>query len=507
MIGTKQVEFGDYQTPQYFSDLVCDFLLNKKSINPDIVVEPTCGLGNFLESSFIFNAKRYIGIEQNVDYYKKCLTRFMNNENVSIYNASIFDFPLKDKTGTHNVLLIGNPPWVTNSTLSSLNSNNIPQKGNIKGLKGMDALTGASNFDICEFIMLQLITEYQCTNATLAMLCKTSVARNVFQEMHRRKISFEYFDTIEFDSKAVFNINASACLVIIKLHNKRTLPKFSNLYNLKDNKIIEVGSYGYKQDVFYSNLMTAEDLDFEGLSQFEWRQGVKHDNSKVMELRKIDGKLINGLKEIVEIEEDIVYPLIKSSMIKSPVINVSDRSVIVTQKYVKEETKQLEILVPKTWKYLQKHKASFENRKSSIYRNSPEFSMFGIGDYSYSKYKVCVSGFYKKPLFSLLYSEDKTIMLDDTTYFISFDNYDMAYIAMLCLNSKPVQQFLMNIAFLDAKRPFTKKVLKRIDFRKVVETITTETLVQTEIQLKLSNYITEQMFYNFKKFILKEDNK
>jgi hypothetical protein len=50
-------------------------------------------------------------------------------------------------------------------------------------------------------------------------------------------------------------------------------------------------------------------------------------------------------------------------------------------------------------------------------------------------------------------------MLDDTSYFICFDSFDSAYVAMLLLNNNKVQAFLSSIAFLDAKRPYTKKFL------------------------------------------------
>lgn len=72
--------------------------------------------------------------------------------------------------------------------------------------------------------------------------------------------------------------------------------------------------------------------------------------------------------------------------------------------------------------------------------------MFGVGDYSFSTYKVGISGFYKKPLFSLLYNKNELshpIMLDDTSYFLSFDTYDEAYTCMLLLNSESVQNFFV----------------------------------------------------------------
>ena len=178
--------------------------------------------------------------------------------------------------------------------------------------------------------------------------------------------------------------------------------------------------------------------------------------------------------------------LFRSSMFKTPILSDSKKYVIVTQKKIREDTSHIAIDAPKTWNYLNSKKEYFSKRKSSIYKNAPDFSMFGIGDYSYERYKVGVSGFYKKPLFSVLASFDGTpIMTDDTSYFICFPTYDTAYVAMLILNSTRVQQFLSAIAFMDAKRPYTKKVLDRIDFNKILQSIQITDLVDTEKTLEL----------------------
>ena len=169
------------------------------------------------------------------------------------------------------------------------------------------------------------------------------------------------------------------------------------------------------------------------------------------------------------------------------------------KKKVREDTSHIAFDAPKTWAYLISHKEYFAKRKSSIYKNAPDYSMFGIGDYSYGQYKVGISGFYKKPFFSILASPDSVpVMTDDTSYFICFPTYDTAYVAMLFLNSKRVQQFLSTIAFLDAKRPYTKKVLERIDFHKILHTIHFEELIDTELELGLEAYVNESMLNNFK---------
>ncbi|MBR2216586.1 MAG: hypothetical protein IJ849_12645 [Selenomonadaceae bacterium] len=92
-------------------------------------------------------------------------------------------------------------------------------------------------------------------------------------------------------------------------------------------------------------------------------------------------------------------------------------------------------------------------------------------------------------------------MTDDTSYFICFDDYDMAYIAMLLLNSAKVQRFLPSIAFVDAKRPYTKKVLERIDFHKIVESLAIDELIETEQQLALSCFVDVPMYNKFKSLL------
>lgn len=130
--------------------------------------------------------------------------------------------------------------------------------------------------------------------------------------------------------------------------------------------------------------------------------------------------------------------------------------------------------------------------------------MFGVGDYSYAEYKVGISGFYKKPLFTLLYNEeriDQPIMVDDTSCFLSFDNYSEAYTCMLLLNSKRVQEFLLSISFQDAKRPYTKKVLQRLDLNKCIQNIEFSELIDVERAFGLPETITPEMYASFKDYI------
>lgn len=490
-------EFGDYQTPVEFAQRVCDYLLLEKKVKPSVVIEPTCGVGSFLVSALSFNARGYIGVDINNEYCEYCRAHIIDSR-VNIINADFFKLNMRALVSDYSdVLVIGNPPWVTNSTLSTLNSDNLPHKTNFKRLRGIDAITGASNFDICEYIMLRLISEFNGTNAVIAMLCKTSVARNVFRELSRNSVYYDYCEMLEFDAAKVFGINASACVFVIKLSDVYSGANKCDVYAFDDYAKLK-HSYSFAHGQLYNSALMPSD-GFEGRSCFEWRQGVKHDLSRIMELTYNEGVFINGYNEIVDIEDTLIYPLVKSSMFKAPVIDGSNKYVIVTQSKARGDTAYIKQLAPKTWRYLQANFNAFENRKSSIYNGAPPFSMFGVGDYSYSTYKVGVSGFYKNPMFSVLYSRGlKPVMTDDTSYFICFSDYDMAYVAMLLLNSERVRAYLKRIAFLDAKRPYTKRVLERLSFDMMIAAIDISELRRIESALRLSEHVTSQMYTDFK---------
>ena len=49
------------------------------------------------------------------------------------------------------------PPWVTNSTVGTLGGTNLPTKSNFRRFNGLDAITGKSNFDISEWMLLHLL--------------------------------------------------------------------------------------------------------------------------------------------------------------------------------------------------------------------------------------------------------------------------------------------------------------------------------------------------------------
>lgn len=203
-----------------------------------------------------------------------------------------------------------------------------------------------------------------------------------------------------------------------------------------------------------------------------------------------DGKVWkNKYGEIIDfVDSEYIYPLVKSSGFKNNIITDFKKRVIVTQHYVREDTEKLKE-DEKLYSYLVSHKSDFDNRKSVIYKNTPPFSIFGIGDYSFYKYKIGISGFYKTPKFCYL-SSSKPVMVDDTCYFIGTNDVIESYILYAVLDNDIIYSFLESISFKNSKRPFTKDILQRIDLIKGINKISKGLIIERirkEFDVEISN--------------------
>lgn len=410
-----------------------------------------------------------------------------NKIEILISHCNVFDFDFKKiaiQFSLEEILIIGNPPWVTNSMLGSLNSTNLPRKNNFKKHSGLDAMTGKGNFDIAEFITMSLIDTFQNINGNLLLLVKNSVVKNIVFDQKKRNFKIGTIQKHSIDCKKEFNVSVEASLFYCKLNSA---PEFNcKEFNFYDNKKC-IQNFGWLENKFVSNIDTYNNTkEIDGESPFVWRQGLKHDCSNIMELDKVNGHYVNGLNEEIKLESDLVYGILKSSDLKNTVINQTRKYTIVTQKKVGQDTKYIKSEFPKTYGYLIDHLSNFDARKSSIYNNKPSFSIFGIGDYSFKPYKVAISGLYKTFHFTLVLPQnDKPVMLDDTCYLIGFDKIEFAIYSLILLNSRTSMQFLKSITFADAKRTFTKDVLMRIDLLKLAENINVDEL-KFEVE-KLNN--------------------
>ncbi len=493
-----KVEFGDYQTNSNLSDKVCKLLI-KKNISPNVVFEPTFGKGNFIISVLknFKNIEQIYGIEIYKPYIQitklKILDFFLLNPQLSkpsiyLFHNNFFNFNIKKYIKVNKKLLvIGNPPWVTNSELSSIGSENLPKKNNFKNHKGLDAITGKGNFDIAEFISNSIFDNFSECTGDFAFLIKNSVIKNILQRQIVNNYKISSIQKFKIDTKKEFNVSVNASLFYCKLnsHPEKICSEY-NFYSIKKLK-----TFGWLNNKFVSNLAKYDKYsNFDGVCPYRWRQGMKHDAAKIMELDKKVSFYLNKLNEEVELEPDLVYSFLKSSDLKGGIINSGRKYTIVTQKKIGQDTKYIQKKFPKTFNYLQSKSDFFDKRKSSIYKGKPPFSIFGIGDYSFKPYKIAISGLYKKLRFTFVKPDknNKPIMLDDTCYFIGFDDKKEAEIIFNLLESKEVGEFLNSLIFNDTKRSVTKDLLMRIDIYAIMKYFKKENL-NNKYYLKINEKI------------------
>lgn len=463
-------EFGDFQTPDVLAQQVLS-LLQKIGIFPASVLEPSCGRGAFLVAAAqVYPEAQLFGLDINNDYLSVTRERLGSYSKLNLTHESFFRHNWAEhiRTLPAPVLILGNPPWVTNAELGLLGSDNLPAKSNFQNMKGLDAVTGKSNFDISEWMLLQNLDWLRQAGGALAVLCKTAVARKILASAWKRCLALADARIYRIDALSHFNASVDACLFVLQVDGKTSCTEcafYSDLESDRPSTKIGFIDNALVPDVEtyhkYASLRGTNPL-------YTWRSGIKHDCAKVMELRKTADGLVNGFGENVEIEDTYLYPLVKSSDIAGARQQDREMFVIVTQKSIGEDTLPIKAHAPLTWAYLQQHHTALDSRTSVIYRNKPNFSIFGVGDYSFAPWKIAISGLYKKLAFRLYGTQKgKPMLFDDTVYFLPFETYDEARNVLEMLNSPQAQGFLTSMIFWDDKRPITVELLKRMDIAKL----------------------------------------
>ncbi len=147
-MSTKK-EFGDFQTPFSLAGEVIE-LISSLIGAPSRVIEPTAGHGTFLDAAQKKWGRKafYKGYEINTDYVKDANAR-LSSRGIVIEHQDFFEANWRDilsVAGGENLLVVGNPPWVTNAELGSLGSTNLPEKTNFQRLLWIRCKNGESKF-------------------------------------------------------------------------------------------------------------------------------------------------------------------------------------------------------------------------------------------------------------------------------------------------------------------------------------------------------------------------
>lgn len=468
-----KIEFGDFQTPRALAREICSLLV-RQGVEAEAVVEPTCGVGAFLiAAGEVFPEAQLLGWDINADYVaqtRSALIQAGAAKRTAVGQQDFFSHDWETELAgiRGSLLVLGNLPWVTNATVSGMSGSNLPVKENFQNFRGIAALTGKSNFDISEWMLIQLVKSLRGRTATIAMLCKTAIARKLLRFAWQNDGRITRASLHRIDAKKHFAASVDACLFLVQTGSSGVTEAavFDDLNERTPSKFL-----GLAGEDLVSNVRVYNTLKhLEGLCPHQWRSGVKHDCASVMELwRDENNTLRNKLDEKVELEPDFLFPLLKCSDLANGRTE-PERFVLVTQTRVGEDTSGISATAPLTWDYLHSHRKLFEARKSSIYAARIPFALFGIGDYSFAPWKVAISGLHKTPRFILVKPfQNKPVLFNDTCYFLSFQNEEEAGVVADILNSEPCLRFISSLLFEDSKRPITVDLLQRLNLHAIAQ--------------------------------------
>lgn len=465
-----RIEFGDFQTPQTLADAVCRQLFDQ-GCRPASVIEPTCGAGAFLVAAAhrFPSLQSVVGVDRNVDYVAEAKQRIRGcrgQTRIDIRQGDFFEMDWRSVLANlaEPILILGNPPWVTNSRQSVIGGDNLPPKRNDAGLSGIEAITGKGNFDIAEWMIRELLAALDGKDATLAMLCKTSVARKVLVQRWKDGDPAGRCSLHQIDARRHFNAAVDACLLTVALGESRGT--CCDVYDRLEDATLQ-HTFGLVGNQLVADVDSFREWQhLTGQPACRWRSGIKHDCARVMELRSDCDTLRNGFGEVVEIEDDCLYPMLKGSELAklSQAHSRSDRWMLVPQREVGDDTAALRTSAPRTWDYLVSHADRLDRRASSIYRNRSRFSVFGVGAYTFAPWKVAIASLYKRLNFRKVGPRDgRPVVFDDTCYFVACQSEQEADELLELLSSEPAQAFYSSLIFWDAKRPITCDVLNKLD--------------------------------------------
>jgi hypothetical protein len=480
-MSSKVCEFGDFQTPD---DLAHRATQVVKQLNIEVksVLEPTCGSGSFLFAAIesFPETQKFVGIEINESHLEKLHQRLSATRlhpPIRTIQANFFDIDWSEILDSlpEPILVIGNPPWVTSATLGGLQSPNHPKKSNFQGWNGLEALTGKSNFDISEWMLLQYLEWFRKRSGTVAMLCKTSVARKVLTHAWKHDYLIEVARIYKFDAMEYFGASVDACFLVMEF-GQRSQSKQCFVYE-------SLFASGPSQTIGYCNSIVVANINtyqrWQHLHKIDkaytWRSGIKHDCTKIMELERIGNSYRNGNGLTISLEDAYIYPLFKSSDVDNNRVTRCRKYLLVTQQYVGEDTAHIKDNAPATWQYLQDNSEALAKRSSSIYRNRPTFSIFGVGNYTFAPWKVAISGFYKRLIFTAISPiEKRPAVFDDTVYLLPCWSEGEAKFLVEILNSIVAKEFLSSMIFWSDKRPITIELLKRLNIQDLAKELDRE---------------------------------
>lgn len=396
--------------------------------------------------------------------------------------------------------VVGNPPWIKWDFLSK----DYKKKLNHLYLdiyklfshKGMKAGLGYSHDDISVMFMYVAIDKYLNLGGKLGFVMKQTLYKSLAGKEFR-KFKIEKYSQNSIPLRIIkvndmldlkpFNSSAQAetsTLIIKKGEENKYpvpyiiwqsidgLPKENEpLFNVLGRvELIQKEAYPHNEKDLTDIWIIVDKGDkrtkfTQCKNHYRPRHGIVNDLNSVFfidildkqgNILTIENRTENARKKLrkirTKIENDLVYPFLKPRNVKKWKMSGFIYGILPQRKNGEKNESQLRTNYPLTYKYLYNFKRDLLNRSSKWFKTIgiPFYSFFGLGDYSFSPYKIVWCCMSYQPSFSVVSKIDdknignKEVMPDNTIGYIPANNKAEAHYICAILNSDMAKRYLEN---------------------------------------------------------------
>ncbi|WP_169714766.1 N-6 DNA methylase [Spirochaeta cellobiosiphila] len=413
---------GIYFTPLTVVDEITQYFDFSK-INR--VIDSTAGCGNFLLPLALKHPDiEFYGIEKNKTLYQWLSSHSKNVPNLKVFHGDLltdkFPIPACD-------LYLGNPPFVNYVDLIEEDKKHFRKLWleYFPDAKGFKMLLGTSRGDLALLCYIHTIKKYLKNEAQIGVvLPKSLVVGNGASSGFRsyKDIGLQLIKSLP-RGKNFVHTNRENVFVIGQKNRQTIWPlRFEEKGVSKD--LVTTNNHTFIEQRFYNLL---------GSNPYEPRQGINTLGANSV-----------FFFDIKPFESKLIKPLLRSGDLSAYKANGTKYVLLpynIDGKIIKEE--DLKKLYPIEYKYLLSKKNILKKRKSRFASHN-WYCLFGIGPYTFKKYKVVWRSLGARQLKAAIVEED---LPNQAMYcYIGTDNYKEGLYLTGVMNSKILGELVSSLS-------------------------------------------------------------
>ncbi|MEF8900236.1 MAG: N-6 DNA methylase [Halovenus sp.] len=411
-----------------------------------------------------------------------------------------FEGEVRDLTVDH---LVGNPPWLTWGTLpepvkDAWRETYIDQL-DLFPHDGFTSRLGHGNDDISVLFVWVCTSHYLAEGGTASFVLKRDILRGPAGKLLRtqsvggRPLAVRHVH--DFSDLRPFGPDAGADAAIYTFSadtdptfpipldswtEGESEPDFSSTGHIRETLVRDTGGVVPVDADDPSSAWVREAAERAALGEcaHEIRHGLKDDAKDVFGIER---------GQLATLESDHVYPYIASRHVVKYGLFGYDLHLVPLRKANEDNEAELRRTCPDTYEYLAANREALEDRSSTWLEDGPFYNVFGLGEYTWSPYKVvwCRLGF--KPDFAVVSTVDdaefgeKQVVPGDHYMFIPTGNKTEAHFLCGLLNSAVYQRSLGEIAS-KGKSSLSKAVVSQLALPAYRDTGTSRRLAELSMR-------------------------